>query len=58
MAEMVVMLKGKAVISVSDIPEMRLAFKGLAMRKLSTRYTVGGSASARTQAGELLICNF
>lgn len=58
MAEMVAKLKGKAVISVNDIPEMRLAFKGLAMRKLSTRYTVGGSACARKLSGELLICNF
>jgi DNA adenine methylase len=58
MAEMVGKLKGKAVISVNDIPEMRLAFNGLSMRKLSTRYTVGGSASARKPSGELLICNF
>lgn len=58
MAEMVAKLKGNAVISVNDIPEMRQAFNGLTMRKLTTRYTVGGSASARKQAGELLICNF
>ena len=58
MAEMVAKLKGKAVISVNDIPEMRLAFKGLSTRRLSTRYTVGGSASARKLSGELLICNF
>lgn len=51
-------MKGKALVSVNDIPEMRAAFKGLPMRKLSITYTVGASGQGRGERGELLIANF
>lgn len=58
MAELLRTMKGKAVVSVNDIPEMRRAFKGLTMKRLSIKYTVGVSGTGRGAKGELLICNF
>lgn len=58
MAELLRTMKGKAVVSVNDIPAMRSAFKGLTTRELKIRYTVGANAKARTEKGELLITNF
>ena len=51
-------MQGKALVSVNDIPQMRLAFKGLAMQRLSINYTVGASGRGREPKGELLIANF
>lgn len=45
------------IISVNDIPEMRLAFDGLAIETAEIRYTVGGSGRA-SKSGELIIANF
>lgn len=58
MAELLRTIKGKAVVSVNDIPEMRQAFKGLAMKRLAIKYTVGASGTGRKERGELLIMNF
>lgn len=58
MAELLRTIKGKAAVSVNDIPEMRQAFKGLAMKRLSIKYTVGASGVGRRERGELLIMNF
>jgi DNA adenine methylase len=58
MAQLLRSIKGKAILSVNDIPEMRLAFKGLTMRRLSIKYTVGGSGRGRAEKGELLIRNW
>src|SRR3990167_4244926 len=58
MADLLRSMKGKAVVSVNDIPAMRSAFKGLTTRELKIRYTVGANATARTEKGELLITNF
>ena len=57
MAELARTIKGRMIISVNDIPEMREAFDGLAMRTLGIRYTVGGSKQD-CQAKELLIWNW
>lgn len=57
MAKLAGSIKGKMIISVNDIPEMREAFKGFNMEELSIRYTVGGNRNAK-QAGELLIKNW
>lgn len=51
-------MKGKAIVSVNDIPEMRQAFAGLPMRELSITYTVARQARGRAPSGELLIWNF
>lgn len=58
MAELLTSMRGKALVSVNDIPEMRETFKGLTMKRLAIRYTVGGTKAAKTPAGELLIRNF
>lgn len=58
MAELLRTMKGKAVVSVNDIPAMRQAFKGLAMKRLTINYTVGASGRGREPKGELLITNF
>lgn len=49
-------IKGKMIISVNDIPEMRLAFSGLPMERVEISYTVGGAGRKKT--GELIIRNF
>lgn len=58
MAEWLRTMKGKAVVSVNDIPEMRKAFAGLPFDTLSLRYTVGAGDKARQPKGELVIRNF
>lgn len=56
MAEMAKSIKGKMVISVNDIPEMREVFAGLVMQSLAHQYSVSGGK--RTPARELIIRNF
>lgn len=58
MAQLMRSMKGKAAVSVNDIPEMHQAFKGLAMKRLVISYTVGASGRGREPKGELLITNF
>lgn len=58
MAELLKTMKGRAVVSVNDIPEMRQAFAGLSMKRLTIAYQVGTAASARKPKGELVIWNF
>lgn len=57
MASLAKSIKGKMIISVNDIPEMREAFAGLRMETVSIRYTVGGQ-NGRSQRSELVIRNF
>jgi DNA adenine methylase len=56
MAELAGSIKGKMVISVNDIPEMRKAFVGLHMDSLPISYTVGGGKGSK--AAELVIRNW
>lgn len=56
MADLARSIKGKMVISVNDIPEMRSAFDGLRMERVGIKYTVGQSAP--TETGELIIMNW
>ena len=56
MGELMRSMKGQAVVSVNDIPEMRSAFKGLKMSRLNITYTVG-KAGTRKPSGELVIHN-
>jgi DNA adenine methylase len=58
MAALMGSMKGKAVVSVNDIPAMRLAFKGHHIQRVSIRYSVGASGRGREPKGELIICNF
>lgn len=55
MAELMRSMKGRAVISVNDIPQMRQAFAGLPMTKATIRYTVGLATRRRAESGELII---
>jgi DNA adenine methylase len=57
MAELARTIKGKMIISVNDIPEMRKAFAGLHMESLSITYTVGGGKKG-SKAAELVIRNW
>ncbi|QEA14283.1 DNA adenine methylase [Comamonas flocculans] len=57
LADLARSIKGKMVISVNDIPEMRAAFKGLAMDRVELSYTVA-RAGARKRFGELVIYNW
>jgi len=58
MAALLGSMKGKAIVSVNDIPEMRRAFKGLTMRRLAIRYSVSAAGRGRGEKGELLIRNW
>lgn len=58
MAELARTIKGKMLISVNDIPEMRVAFNGLTMSTLDIRYTVAGGSSSKDISKELIIRNW
>lgn len=47
-------MKGRAIVSVNDIPEMRAAFKGFRMERLEIRYSIA-EAGKRQASGELVI---
>lgn len=57
MAAVLKSMKGRAVVSVNDIPQMRQAFAALKRRLLSITCTVG-SAEHRAASRELLMSNF
>lgn len=57
MADFARSAKGKVIISVNDIPEMREAFSGLEMERVDICYTVGGGGRGKV-SGELIIRNF
>lgn len=56
MAELAKTCKGRMLISVNDVPEMRKAFSGLTLRSVDICYTVGTSRS--TVSKELIITNW
>lgn len=55
MAELMGSLKGRAVVSVNDVPEMRRAFAGFPTLRLPIRYSVGTPRSRGKETGELVI---
>jgi DNA adenine methylase len=57
MAELAKSIKGKMVISVNDIPEMRKAFAGMNMETVGITYTLAGSGQS-DMSGELIIRNW
>lgn len=57
MADLARTIRGRMIISVNDIPEMRKAFAGLKMETLGITYTVGGAGKG-AQRQELVIKNF
>jgi len=56
MAELARAVKGRMVISVNDIPEMREAFDGLTIETVQLNHTVGGAGGVKR--GELIIRNW
>lgn len=58
MAELAKTIKGKMIISVNDIAEMREAFTGMCMETVEIDYTVGGMQRAKSKARELIIRNW
>ena len=58
LASMAKTIQGKILISVNDIPEMRLAFDGLNMDRTEIYYSVGGAGRQNKKAGELIIRNW
>ena len=55
LSELARSIKGRMVISVNDIPEMRSAFNGLPMKVLAINYSVGGPARSNASTNELVI---
>lgn len=58
MAELMRGIKGRAIVTVNDVPAMREAFEGLAMQRVSITYTVGAKPETRKPTGELIIRNW
>lgn len=57
MASLVRSIKGKAMISINDHPEIREVFAGLPMLELDIQYSVQGAGQRKT-TGELVIANY
>ncbi len=55
MAQLLRTMKGKAVVSINDHPDIRRAFEGFDLVPLQIRYTIGGGASRERPSGELII---
>lgn len=58
MADLARTIKGKMVISVNDIPEMRQIFAGFSLSEVGITYSVGGPGRSKNVSGELIICNW
>lgn len=56
MSELLSGLKGKFILSINDLPEMRVAFKQFKIKSVSLKYTVNKNQGK--EGNELLICNF
>lgn len=57
MAQILRSIKGKAILSINDHPDMRKAFKGLPTKTTSIKYTVGGNGRGQNRQ-ELIIKNW
>jgi DNA adenine methylase len=55
MAELMRAMKGKAVLSVNDHPEMRRVFAGFDTQRVGICYTIGSPQNKRRETGELII---
>lgn len=57
MAQMLRSIKGKAILSINDHPDMREVFKGLPTKTTSIKYTVGAHGRGQNRQ-ELIIKNW
>jgi len=55
MAELMRGMKGKAILSINDHPDIREVFDGLPLLPLQLQYTIGGGGRSGGKAGELII---
>lgn len=55
MADLMRGMRGRAVATVNDLPEMRAAFKGLPMTRVGIRYTLAKADQRPGETGELII---
>lgn len=60
LAALMVTLRGRALLSVNDHPEMRRVFgqDGLRLRTVELSYTVGAAGAARRRVSELVVSNY
>lgn len=58
MARVIRSIKGKAMISINDHPDIRQVFDGLTMHDLGIKYSVGNSHGDPTESRELVITNY
>ncbi len=58
MADQLGRIKGRFLMSINDVPEIRQTFAAFKMTEVSTTYTIGKQTSSRGRRGELLISNF
>lgn len=60
MAEIMRSMKGKMIVTVNDIPEMRECFADFSIDRLEITYTLGRVKDGKRaeKSGELLIGNF
>jgi len=55
LAEQLGGIKGKFVMSINDVPQVRALFGGFDIEEVVTSYTVGKQAGSRGKRGELLV---
>ena len=55
LAKLLNVIKGKFIMSINDVPEIRAIFKGFYIKEVNTSYTTGTQSGK--QAAELLISN-
>jgi DNA adenine methylase len=58
MAEVLKGIKGRFILSINDVPEIRETFAGFCFREVTTTYTIGKSNDRSSDRAELLISNF
>lgn len=51
-------IKGRFILSINDVPEIRDTFAGFQFREVKTTYTIGAANDRRPERAELLISNF
>ncbi len=54
MAEVMRSMVGRAMLTINDHPDMRRIFGGFRAERVGIRYTIGGTASTRKDAGEMI----
>jgi len=58
MARLAKSIKGKMLISVNDLPEMREIYSGLNVSTVDITYTIGGNGRSKNKTAELIIRNW